>query len=213
MLITAGTVRGKGPYLFLLDPDANLTVIDQQIVEQAGLNQGRGPTRIDETGAEQMRGYAELSDLQLGTLTVSARQVMMVPSDFYNTEGRRVNGVIGRDVLADTLVFGFDREQGIATLSTLEAFKPPPDATAIKVALVGPDPSILTAPGNRVSMDASNSDDASRVGISTRTGGPALDVTPLPRRVASAKIGDVPVTMHLDLGGPVSQLREPLWSK
>src|ERR1043165_6055566 len=51
-LVTPATVRGHGPYLFLIDPDANLTVIDKQIVDEAQLLMGRGPTRIDETGAE-----------------------------------------------------------------------------------------------------------------------------------------------------------------
>ena len=34
-LITPVTVKGKGPYLFLIDPDANLSVIDQQVVTEA----------------------------------------------------------------------------------------------------------------------------------------------------------------------------------
>ena len=131
LLLTPVSVRGHGPYLFAIDPDANITVIDKQVVDEAGLTMGNGPSRFDETATEQMRGYAELLELKLGGLAIDRRQVMLVPSDFYNTEGRRVNGVLGRDVLGSSLVFGFDRDQGIATLSTIKAFTPPPDAIAI----------------------------------------------------------------------------------
>ena len=214
LLITPVTVKGKGPYLFLIDPDANLSVIDQQVVEEAGLLTGRGPSRIDEAGSEQMRQYAELVDLQVGTLTVSRRQVMMVPSNFYNTEGRRVNGVIGHDVIAEGLVFGVDRDQGIASLTTPKTFVAPRDAIAIKVEAVAVEPQIAAAAaGTGAAMESSNVDDASRVGVKTRGNDAPLDVTPLPRRVASAQIGDAKVAMHLDLGAATSQLREAEWAK
>jgi len=214
LLLTPVTVRGHGPYLFSIDPDANITVIDKQVADEAALVTGTGPTRFDETGTEQMRGYAEVVDLKVGNLSVERRQVMLVPSDFYNTGGRRVNGVLGRDVLASSLVFGFDRDQGIASLSTTKTFAPPPDAIAIKYQGVTVDPQLaMTANGAGGMQTASNTDDASRVGVITRGGGPGLDVVPLPRRVAPAQIGDVTVAMHLDLGAPVSQLRETLSGK
>jgi hypothetical protein len=213
-LLTPGTVRGHGPYLFAIDPDANISVIDKQIVDEAGLQTGPGPSRFDETATEQMRDYAELLELRLGALTIDRRQVMLVPSDFYNTDGRRVNGVLGRDVLASSLVFGFDRDQGIATLSTVQAFKPPADAIAIKYQAVAVDPqSAIPAGSNNPGMDSSNTEDASRIGVITRSANATLDVTPLPRRVATAQVGEGSFTMHLDLGAPVSQLRDPLWPK
>jgi hypothetical protein len=62
-------------------------------------------------------------------------------------------------------------------------------------------------------MGASDENQASRIGVATRDTGARLDVTPISRRVTSAQIGDTKVAMHLDLGAPVSQLRESLWSK
>src|SRR6185295_15132598 len=56
LLITAVKVRGHGPYLFAIDPDANLTVIDEEVVEDAGLSSSAGPDRVDENGARQARG-------------------------------------------------------------------------------------------------------------------------------------------------------------
>src|SRR5262249_26233581 len=90
--IAPAHVHGKGPYLFAIDPDAGISAIDQQVAEDAGLTTSRGPTLLDEAGTEQMRAYAELVDLQLGTLLVDRRIVMLVPSGFYDTEVRRVNG-------------------------------------------------------------------------------------------------------------------------
>src|ERR1043165_10108464 len=60
LLITPATVHGHGPYLFAIDPDANVTEIDKQIVDDAGLRMGSGPHRIDETKPGQTRVYPEL---------------------------------------------------------------------------------------------------------------------------------------------------------
>jgi hypothetical protein len=216
VLIAPATVHGKGPYLFAIDPDAGISAIDKQIADEAALTTSRGPTLLDEDGSEQARAFAEVVDLQLGTLTVDKRTVILVPSDFFNTEGRRVHGVLGRDVLADALVFGFDRDQGIAMLSTPETFKAPPDAVAIQYESVAVDPVMMAAVQGHTGgggMESSSTDDASRIGVVTRASSAGLDPTPVTRRVAAAQIGGAQVAMHLDLGGPVSELRESLWAK
>jgi hypothetical protein len=217
VLLAPATVHGKGPYLFAIDPDAGISAIDKQVADEAALTTSRGPTMLAEDGSEQARAFAELLDLQLGTLTVEKRTVILVPPDFFNIDGRRVNGVLGRDVLADTLVFGFDRDQGIAMLSMPQTFKPPPDAVAIQYESVAVDPVMMASVEGHTGgggMDASSSaDDASRIGVTTRSSSAGLDPTPVTRRVVAAQIGGAQVAMHLDLGGPVSELREPLWAK
>jgi hypothetical protein len=214
ILLTPVMVGGHGPYLFAIDPDANLTVIDKQVADESNLITSGGPPRVDETGAEQSRAYAQLVDLRIGDLAIGNRQVMLVPSDFYNTDGRRVNGVLGRDVIGDSLVFGFDRDQGIASLSTTKAFAPPPGATAIPYRLVPVDnDSIKTTAGGALATESSDRDAASRIGVATRGSSARLDVAPLGRRVAAGQIGDARFALHLDLGGPVSQLRESLWGQ
>jgi len=62
VLLAPATVHGKGPYLFAIDPDAGISAIDQQVAADAGLTTSRGPSLLDETGAEAMRAYAELID-------------------------------------------------------------------------------------------------------------------------------------------------------
>jgi hypothetical protein len=212
-LIAPATVHGKGPYLFTLDLDAPVSAIDEQIASECELKTGVGPAMFDEAGAEARRGFAELLDLQLGTLSIDKRQVMLVPRDFYNADGRRLNGVIGRDVLADSLVFGFDRDQGIATLSTLATFAPPPGAIAINYEPLPADPIVLSSVGQGGMSQGMAAEEASHAGVALRSNGPTLDVAPRARRIATAEIGGVKLAMHLDLGSRVSQLREELWTK
>jgi hypothetical protein len=152
---------------------------------------------------------------------------MVFPVGFYDTEGRHLSGVIGRDVLADSLVFGFDRDQGIATLSTVKAFAPPPGAIAISYEHVfgratnisgkDPDPLVVIRPdpvaGVKGVLDRPQAQVPARLQDKERAGLRLPDVTPMPRRVANARVGGAVFSMHLDLGATVSQLREASWGK
>jgi TonB family protein len=183
LLITPVRVHGHGPYLFAIDPDASVTAIEDAVAQEAGLRSGIGPKRIDETNTGQNRFYAEVIDLEIAGLAIERRDAMVFPAGFYDAEGRHISGIIGRDVLADSLVFGFDRDHGIATLSTVKAFTPPPGAIAVAY-------ETLSFPS-----------------VSDK------EIPPPPRRIASSRIGGATFTMHLDLGATVSQLREAGWSK
>jgi len=200
LLITPVSINGHGPYLFAFDPDANITAIDKQVVEESGLRVGSGPHRIDETDTGQVRVYAEMLDLKVANLTIDRRDAMIFPVGLYDTEGRHLNGVLGRDVIADSLVFGFDRDHGIATLSTQGVFRPPPDAEAVTYQAVS----------SRSSAFVSN---VAVEQAAARSGADLPDVTPVPRRLASARIGEGRFAMHLDLGAAVSQLPEVSWTR
>src|SRR5262249_39160739 len=63
-----------------------------------------------------------------GNLVLSLTTVEVSRTHAFDTDRRRIYGVIGRDVIADSLVFGFDRDRGIAWLQTQEAFHPPTGA-------------------------------------------------------------------------------------
>jgi TonB family protein len=223
LLVTPVSVRGHGPYLFAIDPDANVSAVDKQVTDEAQLRTATGPHRIDETDIGQIRFYVELLDLKVGNLTIDRRDVMLFPAGFYDTEGRHVNGILGRDALADSLVFGFDRDQGIATLSTVKAFTPPPDAVAIKYDSLSADATLIAsaAPPVAVSGRAGGISSAltnrpgdnvpSRLGEQTTAESPLADVVPVPRRLATVQIGGARLAMHLDLGAAVSQLRQTSW--
>jgi hypothetical protein len=213
ILITAVTVRGHGPYLFAIDPDANLTVIDEEVVEEAQLSSIKGPFRVDENGAKQIREYSELIDIKLGDLSVARCTVMVVPANFYDTRGRHLSGVLGRDIIRSSLVFGFDRDQGIATLSIPAAFTPPADAITVDAQPAVVDPVYAAMVTKKPITEGSGREEASQGHVSAAMLNTELDVVPVPRQVTTVQVGDAKLSMHIDLGSPVSQLRESLWDK
>src|SRR6185503_14257184 len=77
LLLTPVSITGKGPYLFAIDPDANVSIIDEELVRKLDLRIGKGPARLDETDTQQTRFYAEILQLELGTLVVTQQQMMV----------------------------------------------------------------------------------------------------------------------------------------
>jgi hypothetical protein len=59
-----------------------------------------------------------------------------VPRHAYDVAGRRIHGVLGRDVLADSLAFGFDRDRGLGHLVVQQSFRAPPGAAALPYAVL-----------------------------------------------------------------------------
>jgi hypothetical protein len=103
-LITPVMIHGKGPFLFILDPDAE-TGIDVGVIPHIP-TVGNGPM------------YAPLTDVQIGSLHVDSLPFIPRTSHAFNTDGRWIAGVIGKEVITSGLVFGFDRDRGIAWLAT-----------------------------------------------------------------------------------------------
>lgn len=131
LLITAVQINTHGPYLFAIDPDAPISIVDGDVVKEAGLRTSNGPHRLDETDTQQPRPYAEIIGLEIGQLIIERRDVIVVRPGSFDVAGRRISGVIGRDVIADSLVFGIDRDRGVVHLMTQKSFQPPPGATAL----------------------------------------------------------------------------------
>src|SRR4051794_39998718 len=76
LLFVPVTIQGKGPYVFAIDTDAPTSIVDDQVVEDAGLRTGAGPHLLDESDHNQPRFYAEVLDLKVGTLVVERRSAM-----------------------------------------------------------------------------------------------------------------------------------------
>jgi hypothetical protein len=179
-LIVPATVDGKGPYLFAIDPDANVSSVDEDVVREAKLQAGQeegGSHVLDENAAERPAFYAEVLQWQLGTLTVDKKPAFIAKAHTYDRDGRRIHGVIGHDIIADSLVFQFDRDQGLVTLSTTKAFSPPAGATPVKY--------------ETLYSKIENTDAA----------------VPMPRRLVKASIDGKHSTMHVALGEVASSLR------
>lgn len=138
LLLTPVTLNTYGPYLFLIDPDAPISIVDAELVKIAGLRPVPGPERLDETDTQRPRAYAEVLGLEVGTLIIERREVMVAPRHAYDVAGRRVHGVVGRDVIADSLAFGFDRDRGLGHLVAQRSFRAPPGAVALPYAELQP---------------------------------------------------------------------------
>ena len=130
-LITAVTINTHGPYLFAIDPDAPMTLVDASVVKALELRTFTGPKRLDESDTQQTRLYAEMTGLEIGSLIVERRDAIIVRTGMFDTVGRRVVGVLGRDVFADSVAWGFDRDNGVVHMITQKLFRPPPDAQPI----------------------------------------------------------------------------------
>jgi hypothetical protein len=130
-LLTVVSIEDRGPYVFAIDPDAPLTTVDPEVVSRGEFRQRRGPRRVDEGDTSHPSYYVELTDLRAGDLNVSLVQAAIGEAHTFDTDGRRIYGVLGKDVIADSLVFSFDRDRGVAWLTTQETFHPPADARVL----------------------------------------------------------------------------------
>jgi hypothetical protein len=132
VLVVPVFVNERGPYLFAIDPDAKVSSIDQLLVGEADIHTFNGARLRDEQDTTHPTFYADVRALRIGTLVVSRQALMISRPGAFNVNGRVVRGLIGRDVLMDSTSFAFDRDRGLAYITTQAAFKPPADAIALK---------------------------------------------------------------------------------
>ncbi|MEZ4365375.1 MAG: hypothetical protein R2939_03695 [Kofleriaceae bacterium] len=131
VLIVPVFIDDQGPYLMRIDPDANQSIIDEALASELALLSGWGGRMLDESDTTRPTRFAKLRALRVGTLTVRKPLVQVTPVGTFSTSGRILRGVLGKDVLADSLVFGFDRDRGLAYLATQQGFTPPTGAVQI----------------------------------------------------------------------------------
>jgi Aspartyl protease len=178
-------INGKGPYTFAVDTDANYTVVTRHIIVETGMRMGPGPKMDDESDTQRDRFYAELLGLEVGTLTDERVPAAEVLSDHaFDFDGRSIDGLLGRDVIADSLAFELDRDRGVITLMTQEGFKR--GVTA------------FSAPPIKYKMLSA------QILAATQ---------PVSRKLVTVQIDGRPFTMHVDLGATTSALRDHSWEK
>jgi hypothetical protein len=135
-LLVPVMVHDHGPYLFQIDPDSPLSSLDSALVGELDLRSGTGPEYLDELDKGRNTLTAEVLHVKVGTLSIDAPRTWLVTAvGTFNTGGHQVRGVLGRDVIADSMVWGFDRQQAMGWLSTQKSFQPPADATAISTSV------------------------------------------------------------------------------
>lgn len=184
LLIVPVFINGKGPYQFAIDGDANVTIVTQHVVNDAKLRIGQGPKMDDEGDHQRERFYAETLGLEVGTLVVERLTTEVIGDHAFDQAGRTIDGVIGRDVIADSLAWSFDRDRGTFT--------------------------IMTAP---VADKAMASFGGTRIDWHNLSAQILAMTQPVPRRLVTAQVGGQPMTMHLDFGATTSQLRTRDWDK
>ena len=78
-LITSVQINTHGPYLFAIDPDAPMSMIDAELVKKLDLRSFPGPKRLDESDTQQVRFYAELIGLEIGSLVKTGALFVLWP--------------------------------------------------------------------------------------------------------------------------------------
>ncbi|HUJ60292.1 MAG TPA: hypothetical protein VLX92_17415 [Kofleriaceae bacterium] len=136
-LIVPVAIDGRGPYLLVLDPEAPRTIVDAEAIPgdapaldattvRTGTLIPRAIRTLGGGGDDRM-----LSGVRIGELALDQLRVAVAEPHAFDADGRRLYGVIGRDVLDPSLVFGFDRDLGVAYLATGRAFRPPRGARTL----------------------------------------------------------------------------------
>ena len=183
-LVTPVMVDGKGPFLFAIDPDARFTTADRALAGITQISAKAGPRLTDENDVTHPTWYAPIPNIKIGTLEVSLMTIGLVDDNQYDDDGRRIWGVIGRDVIADSLVFTVDRDHGVARLTVNDKYVPPANAQVLSYK------KLLARPG---------SENAPGILASTRY-------------LVSTSVDGKQVDLHLDLGDNPSQLLARHWS-
>lgn len=124
-LVVPVKIHDKGPYLFQIDPDSPVSHLDEALASELELHSTIGGEFVDESDKARGLKMAEVLRIQIGTLTVRQKSFWVMGVGAFNHAGRQIRGVIGRDILADSLVFGFDRKLGMMYLATQKGFTAP----------------------------------------------------------------------------------------
>ena len=117
VLLTPVSINDKGPYLFLIAPDSNVSTHDSALVSELDLYSAYGPEETTEADNRVPTFYAEVPKMEAGNLVVRSHKWRVHKVGTYWVGGRRVRGVLGRDIIADSLIFAVDRDAGIAQLA------------------------------------------------------------------------------------------------
>ena len=125
------TINKQGPYLFLVDPDSPVSSIDNAIVSKLKLYNGYGGQALAEGDYMVQVFGAEVRTIGVGNLTVSNRTLRVHKVGTYWVNDRQVRGVLGRDVLAQSLILAIDRDRGVMEIAVQGQIQPPPNAKKI----------------------------------------------------------------------------------
>jgi hypothetical protein len=137
VLLVPVSINGGGPYVFKVDPSLGTTAVDSNIASEHDLY--RKSVVNVQTHDDNLKklAFVEAREINVGDLKVSNRVVMVMPENF-KVGGRTVQGILGRDVIAPSLVFAVDRDRGTLTIATQGNLGPPAGASSLGFKRVAP---------------------------------------------------------------------------
>jgi hypothetical protein len=123
------TLDGHGPYLFLVDPDSEITVVDQGVAESLGLYwSGYARVLTQEDHTVPRRVY-ELQSWRSGDLEIRNSVATSVPAGSLSFRGQPVAGILG--MVSPIIVIDVDRDRGVVKLAVAGNEAVPPGSTAV----------------------------------------------------------------------------------
>ncbi|HKE13677.1 MAG TPA: aspartyl protease family protein [Kofleriaceae bacterium] len=119
------------PVVFMIDPDSAVSSIDSALQQQLKPYTRQVPHEVTERDQRVPVFMAEIKKIRLGELEVENLTMRIHKAGTFWAGGRQVRGIIGRDILADSILFYADRDRGIGILATQGSLSPPPKATEV----------------------------------------------------------------------------------
>jgi hypothetical protein len=117
--------------LFMIDPDSAVSSIDSALQNELKPYSRQVPHQLNERDQRVPVFMAELKRMRVGELEIENIRVRVHKVGTFWAGGRRVRGILGRDVLADSLLLSLDRDRGVGILATQGGISPPRQAHEI----------------------------------------------------------------------------------
>ena len=97
-IIVPVSINHAGPYSFLLDTGAQITMVDPSLAAQLHLAT-EGQAKVASVGTQASASFARLDRLEAGTHAVANQKVLVYDLDNLQATGLHVRGVLGEDFL------------------------------------------------------------------------------------------------------------------
>src|SRR3984957_8642284 len=97
-IVVAVSLNHTGPYNFLLDSGAQITMIDPSLAAALHLDT-RGAALVSGVGSGQSASYAQLDLVEAGSHGVSNQKVLVYDLQNLHSEEQHLRGILGEDFL------------------------------------------------------------------------------------------------------------------
>lgn len=100
LLIVQGWVNGTGPFDFVVDTGASLTILSPRVARDAGVNSSGSNAKAVGAGGHLEVSYAEVDSLKIGSMKVAKLRVAIMDLKGIDQAIKlRLGGIIGYNLL------------------------------------------------------------------------------------------------------------------